>query len=70
MIFNHYKKYKSSSALGFCTSKNHAEFMAKYFNEQGISACAVYSGSEGEYNEERNTALRKLRKEEIKVISQ
>lgn len=68
LILNHYRKYKSSSALGFCTSKSHAEFMAKYFNEQGISACAVYSGSEGEYNEERNTALNKLRKEEIKVI--
>ena len=36
LILNHYKKYKSSSALGFCTSKSHAEFMAKYFNEQGI----------------------------------
>lgn len=68
LILNHYKKYKSSRALGFCTSKSHAEFMAKYFNEQGISACAVYSGSEGEYNEERNVALSKLRNEEIKVI--
>lgn len=68
LILNHYKKYKSSSALGFCTSKSHAEFMAKYFNEQGVSACAVYSGSEGEYNEERNVALSKLRNEEIKVI--
>ena len=68
LILRHYKKYKSSSALGFCTSKSHADFMAKYFNEQGISACAVYSGSEGEYNEDRNIALSKLRKEEIKVI--
>lgn len=68
LILNNYKKYKSSSALGFCTSKSHAEFMAKYFNEQGIPSCAVYSGSEGEYNEERNIALSKLRKEEIKVI--
>lgn len=68
LILNHYKKYKSSSALGFCTSKSHAEFMAKYFNEQGIPSCAVYSGNEGEYNEDRNIALSKLRKEEIKVI--
>lgn len=68
LIFNHYKKYKSTRALGFCTSKSHAEFMAKYFNEQGISTCAVYSGGEGKYNEDRNIALRKLRKEEIKVI--
>lgn len=68
LILNHYKKYKSSSVLGFCTSKSHAEFMAKYFNEQGIPSCAVYSGNEGEYNEDRNIALSKLRKEEIKVI--
>ena len=68
LILNHYKKYKSKSALGFCTSKSHAEFMVKYFNEQGIPSCAVYSGSEGEYNEDRNIALSKLRKEDIKVI--
>ncbi|MGL5651945.1 MAG: DEAD/DEAH box helicase family protein [Paraclostridium sp.] len=68
LIFNHYKKYKSSRALGFCTSKSHAEFMAKYFNEQGIPSCAVYSGREGEYNEDRNIALNKLRDEELKVI--
>lgn len=68
LILNNYKKYKSSTALGFCTSKSHAEFMAKYFNENGIPSCSVYSGDKGEYSEERNTALRKLRNEEIKVI--
>lgn len=68
LILNHYKKYKSTRALGFCTSKSHAEFMAKYFNEQGILSCAVYSGDEGEYNEDRNVALNKLRDEELEVI--
>ena len=68
LILNHYKKYKSSTALGFCTSKSHAEFMAKYFNEHGVPSCSVYSGDRGEYSEERNIALRKLRNEEIKVI--
>ena len=68
LILNNYKKYKSSTALGFCTSKSHAEFMAKYFNENGVPSCSVYSGDKGEYSEERNIALRKLRNEEIKVI--
>lgn len=68
LILKHYKKYKSSRALGFCTSKAHAEFMAKYFNENGIEACAVYSGTEGKYNEERGIALKKLRNKDIKVI--
>lgn len=68
LILNNYKKYKSSTALGFCTSKSHAEFMAKYFNENGVPSCSVYSGNRGEYSEERNTALRKLKNKEIKVI--
>ena len=68
LILKHYKKYKSTRALGFCTSKSHAEFMAKYFNENGVPSCAVYSSSEGEYNEERSIALKKLRGEDINVI--
>ncbi|MCF0149511.1 MAG: DEAD/DEAH box helicase family protein, partial [Clostridium sp.] len=31
LILNHYKKYKSTRAMGFCSSKKHAEFMAEYF---------------------------------------
>lgn len=68
LVLNHYKKYKSNQALGFCTSKSHAEYMAKYFNDNGIPSCAVYSGSEGEYRIERNESLRMLRNEELKVI--
>ena len=68
VILSHYKKYKSKRALGFCTSKAHAEFMAKYFNENGIPSCAVYSGNDGEYNEERSIALKRLRDEDVKVI--
>lgn len=68
LVLNHYKKYKSNQALGFCTSKSHAEYMAKYFNDNGIPSCAVYSGSEGEHSIERNEALKKLRNEELKVI--
>lgn len=68
LILNHYKKYKSDKALGFCTSRKHAEYMAKYFSENGISALAVYSGENGEYSENRNDALNKLTKGEIKVI--
>lgn len=68
LILNHYKKYKSTRALGFCTSKAHAEFMAKYFSDNNVKACAVYSGNDGEYSEDRNIALKKLRDEEVQVI--
>jgi superfamily II DNA or RNA helicase/HKD family nuclease len=68
LILNHYKKYNSNRALGFCTSRKHAEYMAKYFCENGIDAVAVYSGENGEYSEDRTDALSKLTKGKIKVI--
>jgi superfamily II DNA or RNA helicase/HKD family nuclease len=68
LILKHYQKYNSSRALGFCTSKKHAEYMAKYFCENEITSVAVYSGENGEYSESRNDALNKLTKGEIKVI--
>lgn len=68
LVFNNYKKYKSKRALGFCSSKAHAEYMAKFFNENGIKSCSVYSGNEGKFNEERNTAIKKLLKEELQII--
>lgn len=68
LVLNHYKKYKSKQALGFCTSKSHAEYMAKYFSDNGVHSCAVYSGSEGEHSIERNEALKRLRNEELNVI--
>lgn len=66
-ILNNYKKYNSKRALGFCTSKKHAQFMAEYFNSNDIPSCAVYSG-EDEGSTERNEAISKLTKGEIRVI--
>ncbi|ABR34960.1 DEAD/DEAH box helicase family protein [Clostridium beijerinckii] len=68
LILNHYKKYNSNRALGFCTSRKHAEYMAKYFCENRITSLAVYSGENGEYSENRTEALNKLTKGEVKVI--
>ena len=68
LILNHYNKYFSNRSLGFCTSKKHAEYMAKYFCEHGIKAVAVYSGENGKYSENRSDAINKLTKGEIKVI--
>ena len=31
-------------AIGFCVSRRHAEFMARFFNEAGLRAVAVHSG--------------------------
>ena len=68
LIFKHYKKYNSKQALGFCVNKAHAEFMSKYFNEHGVKSCAVHSGAQNEFTEDRNTAIKDLKNEKIKII--
>jgi len=52
-------------ALGFCVSVDHAEFMANYCNEKGISAIALTGKST---DEERSTAQTRLKKGQICVI--
>lgn len=68
IILKHYKKYKSTRAMGFCSSKKHAEFMAEYFVNNGVKAVAVYSGESGKYTMDREEALNSLNKGEIQVI--
>lgn len=68
LILKHYNKYRSNRALGFCSSKKHAEYMAKYFSENGIKACSVYSGELGEYCLDRKEAIEKLQSGEVRVI--
>lgn len=67
-IIKHYEKYTSKAAIGFCSSKRHAEHMAEAFNKAKIPALAVYSGEKGEFSEEREKALNKLRTGEIKIL--
>lgn len=50
--------------LAFCVSRRHAEFMAEHFRAVGITADAVYSGS----NLSRGEALQKLADGQLQVI--
>lgn len=68
LIIKHYEKYPSKAAIGFCSSKKHAEHMAEVFTKAKIPALAVYSGEQGEFSGERESALNKLRSGEIKVL--
>ncbi|MDE6212287.1 MAG: DEAD/DEAH box helicase, partial [Lachnospiraceae bacterium] len=68
MIYKYYMKYHSKRALGFCCSRQHAEEMAKEFCARGIEAVAVYSNADGDFSEERDKAIVKLKNQEIKVI--
>lgn len=68
LIYKYYCKYGSKHALGFCCSRVHAEEMAKEFCKRGIPSAAVYSQADGEFSEDRSTAIEKLKTGEIKVI--
>jgi superfamily II DNA or RNA helicase len=52
-------------ALGFCVSVKHAEFMARFFSEQGVPALAVSGGTK---KPARARALAALRSGEVKVL--
>lgn len=68
LIYKYYMKYHSKRALGFCCSRQHAEEMAKEFCARGIEAVAVYSNADGDFSENRDKAVAKLKNQEIKVI--
>lgn len=68
LIYKYYMKYRSKRALGFCCSRQHAEETAKEFCKRGIAAVAVYSNSDGEFSEDRDKAISKLKSQEIKVV--
>lgn len=68
LIYKHYKKYRSKRALGFCCSRQHAEEMAGEFCKRGIASVAVYSNADGEFSEDREKAIKKLKNQEVKVI--
>lgn len=68
LIYKYYMKYRSKRALGFCCSRQHAEEMAKEFCKRGIEAVAVYSNADGVFSEDRDKAIEKLKKQEIRVI--
>lgn len=68
LILNHYKKYNSKRALGFCSSRKHAEYMAKFFNDSGVKSCVVISDSDSELLVDRKEAISDLKEGDIKVI--
>lgn len=56
---------ESTRALGFCVSRNHAQFMADFFNASGIPALCLTGQSS---REDRETAKARLVSGEIKII--
>ena len=68
LVMNHYLKYNSSKAIGFCSSINHAKYMADYFTNHDIPSAAVHSGEEDEYTEKRKIAINKLTNGDLKIL--
>ncbi len=68
-VIRNIEKYTTSvdemKALGFCVSKDHAKFMADFFNKNGIKSLELDSDSD---KDKRATAKKKLESGEVKVI--
>ena len=59
-----WKKYRQERTLAFCISTKHADYMAEYFNKQGIKSASVHSQSPLR----RNQALSQLRAGQLEVL--
>jgi len=68
LVLNHYRKYRTARSLGFCSSIRHAVFMAGHFKKNGVKACTVNSGAQGENSIDRKQALSKLAKGELQAV--
>lgn len=68
LIYKHYTKFNTKRALGFCSSRAHADYMASYFIGRGINACAVHSGTSSDNVIDREEAIDGLRNGNINII--
>ena len=58
------KDIKNVSAIGFCVSLKHAEFMHEKFTSKGISSAYLTSSN----SEERNSIIQRFRRKEISYL--
>ena len=62
VLSEYIEKGESNKAIGFCVSIKHAERMAEYFGQQGITAAAIHSNSPN-----RDQDLKAFRENKIQV---
>ena len=69
LVLNKVREYVLDSTrarmLGFCVSKAHAAFMARFFAERGIPACALTDESP---DDERRQVRDRLRRRDVNII--
>ena len=69
LVFDSYKHLGGRKTVGFCVSINHAEYMARYFNEEGVASTAIHSQIKGNGEAyDRISAVSALEKGELEVI--
>ncbi|WP_240420481.1 DEAD/DEAH box helicase family protein [Paenibacillus periandrae] len=56
-IYDAWTEYKQTRTIGFCSSIRQAEFLAGYFQDRGVSAVSLHSGTVGITREEAITRL-------------
>ena len=61
---NEWKEKAQSTSLAFCVSRKHADYMADYFNQQGVNAASVHSDS----SLTRSEALENLSNGDITIL--
>ncbi|MBQ2379621.1 MAG: DUF3427 domain-containing protein [Akkermansia sp.] len=64
-MHNRLDDVRKMKAIGFCINIEHAEFMADFFNKQGVPAIALSSRSS---HDERHLAPQKLQENEVSII--
>ncbi|MBN8605241.1 MAG: DEAD/DEAH box helicase family protein, partial [Planctomycetes bacterium] len=60
-----YRQHGARRGLGFCCSLRHADFMAAYFEAQGVRAVAVHSGPT---SAPRALSLERLARDELDIL--
>jgi len=67
-ILDNYKRYKTDRAIGFCSTIEHAGYMARYFQDNGIRSYAVASRNLSDIFLPRDEAIEKLEQGEVSVL--
>ena len=64
-IFEAWNKHKQTRTIAFCSSIRQADFLARYFQDQGIASLSLHSGTVGISREE---AIRSITDGRLEVI--
>ncbi len=68
LIYDAYRRMGGQRTVGFCVSIKHAEYMADFFNAQGVAAAAIHSQNQDSATYDRSAAIKALEEGKLKVI--